>query len=176
MYTGLDIKNLRQKLGKTQMEMAELLKTLSSDNANSPSVQTIRYWEQRPDNHIKEKHNSIIKSAINYTIEREEKGNEQMVKSDFVSKVKSNLAKIPFLREAVQMYFFTKDPQADVTAKVIAISALAYFILPFDAIPDFMPVVGYTDDAGVITAALLKLKSDITEKHVREAEEFLDVI
>lgn len=99
-----------------------------------------------------------------------------MVKEDFITKVKSNLAKIPFLRDAVQMYFFTKDSKADLTAKLIAISALAYFILPFDAIPDFIPIVGYTDDAGVIAAALLKIRSEITEKHVQQAEEFLNGI
>jgi uncharacterized membrane protein YkvA (DUF1232 family) len=32
------------------------------------------------------------------------------------------------------------------------LAALAYFILPFDFIPDMIPGLGFTDDAAVLTA------------------------
>ena len=44
---------------------------------------------------------------------------------------------------------------------VILIGALLYFIMPLDAIPDFIPGVGYLDDAGVIAMALGTVKSEI---------------
>jgi len=46
-------------------------------------------------------------------------------------------------------YVLEKDdvPKVD-KAKIIA--ALGYFISPIDAIPDLTPVVGYSDDLGVI--------------------------
>lgn len=39
-------------------------------------------------------------------------------------------------------------------AKAVIIGALGYFIAPFDAIPDFLPIIGYTDDFGALMMAL----------------------
>ena len=48
--------------------------------------------------------------------------------------------------------------------KSTLIAALAYFVLPMDAIPDMLPVIGFTDDAAVVATAL-KLVAD----HMRPA-------
>ncbi len=50
-----------------------------------------------------------------------------------------------------------KDPKAEWESKVIALGALVYTIVPIDAIPDILPALGFTDDAGVITAAIIAL-------------------
>ena len=44
---------------------------------------------------------------------------------------------------------------------VILVGALLYFLMPLDAIPDFIPGVGYLDDAGVIAMALGTVKTEI---------------
>lgn len=43
------------------------------------------------------------------------------------------------------------------------ISALIYFVSPVDIIPDFLPVVGYLDDAAVVAACIKLVKSDIDD-------------
>jgi uncharacterized membrane protein YkvA (DUF1232 family) len=48
--------------------------------------------------------------------------------------------------------------------KIIVIGALAYFIAPIDAIPDFIAGVGYTDDLGALTAALLQASIYVNEE------------
>jgi uncharacterized membrane protein YkvA (DUF1232 family) len=48
------------------------------------------------------------------------------------------------------------------------LGALAYFVLPIDAIPDILPVVGFADDAAVLTAAIKLVAGHITPAH-REA-------
>ena len=43
------------------------------------------------------------------------------------------------------------------------ISALIYFVSPVDIISDFLPVVGYLDDAAVVAACIKLVKSDIDD-------------
>lgn len=44
---------------------------------------------------------------------------------------------------------------------VILVGALIYFLMPIDAIPDFIPGIGFLDDAGVIAMALAAVKSEV---------------
>ena len=53
-------------------------------------------------------------------------------------------------------------------------AALAYFVLPIDAIPDVLAGVGYTDDAAVIAAVIALVSRNIKQRHKEEAARFLD--
>jgi uncharacterized membrane protein YkvA (DUF1232 family) len=44
---------------------------------------------------------------------------------------------------------------------VLLVGALVYFLMPIDAIPDFIPGIGFLDDAGVIAMALAAVKSEV---------------
>jgi len=55
------------------------------------------------------------------------------------------------------VYQAFRSPATPLTAKLMVAGALAYFILPTDALPDFLPAVGFTDDAVVISLALRRL-------------------
>jgi uncharacterized membrane protein YkvA (DUF1232 family) len=44
---------------------------------------------------------------------------------------------------------------------VIVIAALIYFVSPLDFIPDFIPLLGLTDDAIVIAFVVKQIKSDL---------------
>ncbi|RPI11813.1 MAG: DUF1232 domain-containing protein, partial [Acidobacteriales bacterium] len=81
---------------------------------------------------------------------RPQDGDEAYVKRAFWPKLKRIGAKVPFVKEAVAMYFCALDPDTPLKAKGIALAALAYFVLPVDAIPDVIAAVGFTDDAAVI--------------------------
>jgi uncharacterized membrane protein YkvA (DUF1232 family) len=52
--------------------------------------------------------------------------------------------------------------------KAALIAALAYFVLPFDVVPDILPLVGYSDDAAVLVTALRMVAGHIRPEH-REA-------
>ena len=56
-----------------------------------------------------------------------------------------------------------KGEYRDVSKKslVVLVGALIYFLMPFDAIPDFIPVIGLTDDVAVIAMALTAAKTEV---------------
>ena len=76
--------------------------------------------------------------------------------------------------EVVAMYFCMLDPTTPLWVKGTVAAALAYFILPLDAIPDLIPLAGLGDDAGVLTAALTAITAHITAEHRRKARAWLD--
>ena len=53
-------------------------------------------------------------------------------------------------------------------------AGLAYFVLPTDAVPDFLAVVGFTDDAAVIAALLAIVGKNLKPRHKAEARQLLD--
>ncbi len=77
-------------------------------------------------------------------------------------------ARIPFAEELLTAYYCALDRSTPVQVKATLIGAIAYFVLPFDAIPDMLPVLGFTDDAAVLAAAIKLVASAITPAH-REA-------
>jgi|SRR5690554_666287 len=44
---------------------------------------------------------------------------------------------------------------------IYATTAVLYFVIPFDLIPDFIPVVGFLDDITIITFVINSLQKDI---------------
>src|SRR5262245_59528840 len=83
----------------------------------------------------------------------DEAKNEQIVRAGFVAKAKRYLNRLPLAHETVAMYFCLLDPKTPLWVKGTVAAALAYFVVPLDAIPDLLPIVGLSDDAGVLAAA-----------------------
>jgi uncharacterized membrane protein YkvA (DUF1232 family) len=95
----------------------------------------------------------------------DEAANEQKVRAGFVPAAKRHLAKIPFAEDVVAMYFCLLDPRTPLWVKGVVAAALAYFVLPLDAIPDFLPLVGMSDDIAVLSAALAAISNYLTPEH-----------
>jgi uncharacterized membrane protein YkvA (DUF1232 family) len=100
--------------------------------------------------------------------------NEVRVRSGFWPKVRRTAARIPFAKQLVSVWYSARDPETPMAAKGIMMGALAYFVLPFDAIPDIFAGIGFTDDAAVITALIATLGANIKSRHRRQAEEALE--
>jgi uncharacterized membrane protein YkvA (DUF1232 family) len=54
--------------------------------------------------------------------------------------------------KAVELYYILESPNTPGKAKAVIVAALAYLILPFDSVPDFLPFVGLTDDVAALMA------------------------
>lgn len=66
------------------------------------------------------------------------------------------------VEKALILYFAAQRPETPTWAKTIIYSALAYFILPTDAIPDVTLGFGFVDDLGTLAAALGAVAMSIT--------------
>lgn len=78
------------------------------------------------------------------------------------------------VERALQLYYAAQDPNTPVWAKVVICGALGYFIVPLDAIPDPVPVAGYTDDLGVLAMAIATVAMYITPEVKQKAKQKMD--
>jgi uncharacterized membrane protein YkvA (DUF1232 family) len=99
---------------------------------------------------------------------------EASVTRDFWPKLKKSLARIPFAEDMLAAFYCAVDPATPLKAKGILLAALAYFIMPFDVIPDFILGLGFTDDMAVLYAAISMIRSNITQGHRGKAKETLE--
>jgi uncharacterized membrane protein YkvA (DUF1232 family) len=60
------------------------------------------------------------------------------------------------------------DKRVPIWAKAIALAPIAYVILPFDFLPDFLIGVGQLDDLGLILAGMRLFESLVPEFIVQE--------
>jgi uncharacterized membrane protein YkvA (DUF1232 family) len=99
---------------------------------------------------------------------------ETTVKKGFWPKIAANLHRVPFADEALAAYYCAFDPATPLKVKATLLAALAYFILPFDVIPDVLLGIGFTDDLAVLATALALVKNHITPAHRARAREKLN--
>ena len=83
----------------------------------------------------------------------------------FWLKLKQVAAKLPFIEDLLAAYYCAFDKETPRHVQAALLGAIAYFILPFDFIPDMLPVLGYTDDAAVLATAIRLVAAHVTDDH-----------
>ena len=96
--------------------------------------------------------------------------NEKRVDEGFWPKIRRVAAKVPFAKEALSVWYCAKDDETPLAAKGMMLAALAYFVMPVDAIPDVIAGLGYTDDAAVFTALMAIVGRNLKPKHKAAAK------
>jgi uncharacterized membrane protein YkvA (DUF1232 family) len=75
-------------------------------------------------------------------------------------------------RELVVWRLVLHDPRTPLPAKVMLGLAVGYLLLPFDLIPDFIPVLGQLDDIlivpGLVLFARRLIPNDLVESYRQE--------
>lgn len=95
--------------------------------------------------------------------------NERYVRRRFWDKVRATLGRVPFLDQALAAFFCATDSRTPVQAKAVLFAALVYFIMPADALPDWLLLAGFTDDAAVLMAAIQAVRANLREEHIERA-------
>jgi uncharacterized membrane protein YkvA (DUF1232 family) len=99
---------------------------------------------------------------------------EEKVRVGFWMKLRRVAAAVPFADDLLAAYYCAFDRSTPLHVKASLLGALAYFVLPFDIIPDFLPVLGYTDDAAVLAGAVRLVAAHILPEHRDAARAALD--
>jgi uncharacterized membrane protein YkvA (DUF1232 family) len=95
------------------------------------------------------------------------------VSRGFWPKIRKVASQVPFAADALSLWWCARDPTTPTAAKGMVMAALAYFVLPTDAIPDVLPVLGFTDDAAVIAALIAIVGKNLKARHKEAAQAFL---
>ena len=95
------------------------------------------------------------------TLERE----RSYVRRGFWAKLRRFASALPFAEDLLAAYYCAFDRDTPRPVQAALIGALAYFVLPFDVIPDMLPVLGFTDDAAVLATAVKLVASHIRPEH-----------
>lgn len=98
---------------------------------------------------------------------------EKSVREKFWGALRKYARRIPFARDAVAVFYCATDPSTPRRVKGILLAALGYFILPVDALPDILAVIGFTDDLAVLTTAIAMVGGHLRPSHYEAADRAL---
>jgi uncharacterized membrane protein YkvA (DUF1232 family) len=85
----------------------------------------------------------------------------------------SKVAGMKVVYPALLLQYLMKSDDVPLKAKLILSAALGYFILPIDFIPDFAPLLGFTDDLGVLLLIIRQMAVYITPEIRKNARNHL---
>ena len=89
----------------------------------------------------------------------------ESVRRRFWIKFKRVMSKLPFAEDLLSAYYCAFDKETPRHVQAALLGAIAYFVLPFDFIPDMLPVLGFTDDAAVLATAIRMVATHIKPEH-----------
>jgi uncharacterized membrane protein YkvA (DUF1232 family) len=98
---------------------------------------------------------------------------ETGMRREFWAKIRRLAARLPFAEDLLAAYYCAFDRDTPAHVKASLLGALAYFVLPSDAIPDLLPLLGFADDAAVLAGVLRLVATAIRPEHRAAAREAL---
>ncbi len=96
------------------------------------------------------------------------------VRRGFWTKMRRVAARLPFAEDALAAYYCAFDRDTPMQVKAALMAALAYFVLPFDFVPDMMPMLGFADDAAILATALRMVAAHLRPEHRAAAREAIE--
>jgi uncharacterized membrane protein YkvA (DUF1232 family) len=100
-------------------------------------------------------------------------GETRLDQREFWTKARRVTSKLPFAEDLLAAYYCAFDRATPLQVKTALVGALAYFVLPTDAVPDLLPLLGYGDDALVLVTALKLVSGHVRDEHREAARQAL---
>ena len=104
--------------------------------------------------------------------ENTEKYQDNYSENSFWNKIKgfARKAGIKLIYLALLLFYTLESGNLSLADKAIIYGALGYLILPIDLIPDWIPIIGLSDDFGTLMYAYKRIKENITDEIREKAE------
>ena len=99
---------------------------------------------------------------------------EDRVRRGFWRKAGRVAARLPFAEDLLAAYYCAFDQRTPLQVKAALVGALAYFVLPFDFVPDLLPFLGFADDAAVLFTTLRVVAGNLRPEHRDAARSALE--
>ena len=116
---------------------------------------------------------AAIDAVLDRVMHEDIQAQMQRVTTGFWRTLKRAARRIPFVEDVVAAYFCAFDPKVPFRSRAIILGALAYFVLPVDAVPDILMLIGFGDDIAVLGAAIAAVRANITDEHYEKARRAL---
>jgi len=95
------------------------------------------------------------------------------IRRRFWAKMRRFAAQLPFAEDLLTAYYCAFDRATPLQIKAALVGALAYFVLPYDFVPDILPALGFADDAAVLATAVRMVAAHILPEHREAARDAL---
>jgi uncharacterized membrane protein YkvA (DUF1232 family) len=101
-------------------------------------------------------------------------GDERSLRREFWRKLKREAASLPYLEDVLTAHYCAFDRHTPFYVKAVLLGAIAYFVVPNNLMAKSLPLIGYADDAAIITAAVKVVTSHIKPEHREAARRALE--
>ncbi len=119
------------------------------------------------------RYSSTVYDNKNDFVEETLKYSKHYSQNSFWNKLSTHYKSVSssLLEATVSLYYSLRDEDTPKWARRVIVGALGYFIFPVDLLPDFIPVLGYSDDAAVVLSALATVALYIKPIHKEKAKD-----
>ena len=99
----------------------------------------------------------------------------RLVEQGFWQKALKLAGRVPFVEDLAAAWFCVLDPATPGRVRGVILAVLAWFVVPASLLPEFIVVLGFTDDVAVIAIAARMVRRHIRERHYRMARQALGI-
>jgi uncharacterized membrane protein YkvA (DUF1232 family) len=99
----------------------------------------------------------------------------RIVEQGFWPRLLKMAGHIPFAEDLAAAYFCVIDPTTPGRVRGAVLAALAWFVLPASVLPEFLVVVGFTDEIAVTAIVVRMIRKHLKESHYVRARVALGI-
>jgi uncharacterized membrane protein YkvA (DUF1232 family) len=99
----------------------------------------------------------------------------RIIEDGFWPKLLKLAGRIPFAEDLAAAYFCVIDPTTPGRVRGVLLAALAWFVLPAAVMPEFVVVLGFTNEIAVTAIAVRMIRKHLKDEHYVRARAALHI-
>ena len=89
----------------------------------------------------------------------------RIVEQGFWAKLLKRAGRIPFAEDLAAAWFCAIDPATPGRVRGVLLAALAWFVVPASVMPEFVVILGFTNEIAVTAIAVRMVRKHLKERH-----------